>query len=68
MRRWFVLFLATMATVALAADGSATVQHPLERVLAAAAAAGFRGIGLDWFTLRAAERAGARVCADESGR
>jgi sugar phosphate isomerase/epimerase len=47
-----------MATVALAADGSATVQHPLERVLAAAAGAGFRGIAFDWFTLRAAERAG----------
>src|SRR4051794_15112432 len=47
-----------MATVALAADGSGTVRHPLDRVLAAAAGAGFRGVELDWFTLRAAERAG----------
>lgn len=47
-----------MATVALERDGSATVAHPLERVLAAAAGAGFRGVALDWFTLRAAERAG----------
>jgi sugar phosphate isomerase/epimerase len=47
-----------MATVALDRDGSAAVQHPLDRVLAAAAAAGFRGVALDWFTLRAAERAG----------
>jgi sugar phosphate isomerase/epimerase len=53
-----VLSFATMATVALDRDGSATVQHPLERVLAAAAGAGFRGVALDWFTLRAAERAG----------
>jgi sugar phosphate isomerase/epimerase len=47
-----------MATVALERDGSATVQHPLERVLEAAAGAGFRGVALDWFSLRAAERAG----------
>jgi sugar phosphate isomerase/epimerase len=53
-----MLSFATMATVALDRDGAATVQHPLERVLAAAAAAGFRGVALDWFTLRAAERAG----------
>lgn len=53
-----MLSFATMATVALERDGSATVQHPLERVLAAAAGAGFRGVALDWFTLRAAERAG----------
>jgi sugar phosphate isomerase/epimerase len=53
-----VLSFATMATVALDRDGSATVQHPLDRVLAAAAGAGFRGVALDWFTLRAAERAG----------
>jgi sugar phosphate isomerase/epimerase len=54
-----VLSFATMATVALEPDGSAAVRHPLDRVLAAAAAAGFRGVELDWFTLRAAERAGA---------
>ena len=53
-----MLSFATMATVALDRDGSATVQHPLDRVLAAAAGAGFRGVALDWFTLRAAERAG----------
>ena len=53
-----VLSFATMATVALERDGSATVQHPVERVLEAAAGAGFRGVALDWFTLRAAERAG----------
>src|SRR4051812_7669854 len=52
-----------MATVALERDGSATVQHPLERVLAAAAGAGFRGVALDWFTLRAAERAGSELAA-----
>ena len=34
------------------------MQHPLDRVLTAAAGAGFRGVALDWFTLRAAERAG----------
>jgi sugar phosphate isomerase/epimerase len=47
-----------MATVALDRDGSATVQHPLDRVLAAAAGAGFRGVALDWFSLRAAVRVG----------
>ena len=52
-----MLSFATMATVALERDGSATVRHPVERVLDAAAGAGFRGIALDWFTLRAAERA-----------
>lgn len=53
-----MLSFATMATVALAGDGSATVRHPLERVLAAAAGAGFGGVALDWFSLRSAERAG----------
>ena len=53
-----MLSFATMATVALDRDGSATVAHPLDRVLAAATGAGFRGVALDWFTLRAAERAG----------
>ena len=53
-----MLSFATMATVALDRDGAATVQHPLERVLRAAAGAGFRGVALDWFTLRAAQRAG----------
>jgi sugar phosphate isomerase/epimerase len=52
-----------MATVALERGGSATVQHPLERVLEAAADAGFRGIALDWFSLRAAERAGTDASA-----
>ena len=52
-----------MATVALDREGSAAVQHPLDRVLAAAAGAGFRGIALDWFTLRAAERAGVELAA-----
>lgn len=50
-----MLSFSTMATVALAGDGSAAVRHPLDRVLAAAAGAGFRGVALDWFTLRAAE-------------
>jgi sugar phosphate isomerase/epimerase len=58
-----VLAFATMATVALERDGSATVQYSLERVLAAAGTAGFRGVALDWFTLRAAERAGADAAA-----
>jgi sugar phosphate isomerase/epimerase len=58
-----VLSFATMATVALERDGSATVQHPLDRVLAAAAGAGFRGVALDWFTLRSAERAGLELSA-----
>ena len=58
-----MLSFATMATVALERDGSATVQHPLERVLAAAAGAGFRGVALDWFSLRAAERAGTDAAA-----
>jgi sugar phosphate isomerase/epimerase len=58
-----VLSFATMATVALDRDGSAAVQHPLDRVLAAAAGAGFRGVALDWFTLRAAERAGVELAA-----
>src|SRR4051812_41803271 len=52
-----------MATVALDRDGSAAVRHPLDRVLAAAAGAGFRGVALDWFTLRAAERAGVGLAA-----
>ena len=52
-----------MATVALERDGFATVQHPVERVLAAAAGAGFRGVALDWFTLRAAERVGTDASA-----
>jgi sugar phosphate isomerase/epimerase len=58
-----VLSFATMATVALERDGSATVQYPLAHVLAASAGAGFRGIALDWFTLRAAERAGLGLSA-----
>jgi sugar phosphate isomerase/epimerase len=58
-----VLSFATMATVALADDGSATVRHPLDRVLRAAAGAGFHGVALDWFTLRSAEGAGVRLAA-----
>ena len=34
------------------------VVHPVERLLPAAAAAGFRGVGIDWFSLRDAERRG----------
>jgi sugar phosphate isomerase/epimerase len=52
-----VLSFCTNATVAFADDGSAAVPHPWERVLAAAADAGFRRIALDGFTLGAAERA-----------
>jgi sugar phosphate isomerase/epimerase len=52
-----VLSFCTNATVTFEDDGSATVPHPWERVLSAAAGAGFRGIALDSFTLRAAERA-----------
>lgn len=51
-----MLSFCTNATIAFADDGSATVPHPFERVLAAAAGAGFRGIALDGFTLGAAER------------
>jgi sugar phosphate isomerase/epimerase len=51
-----VLSFSTMATVPFADDGSATVAHPWERVLDAAAGAGFRGIALDAYTLAAAER------------
>lgn len=58
-----MLSFSTMACVALAADGSPTVRHPVDRVLAAAAGAGFRGIALDWFTLRAAENAGVDAAA-----
>jgi len=58
-----VLSFATMATVALAGDGSATVQYPFDRVIGAAADAGFRGVALDWFSLRAAERAGQEPAA-----
>jgi sugar phosphate isomerase/epimerase len=58
-----MLSFSTMATVALAGDGSATVLHPLDRVLAAAAGAGFRGVALDWFRLRAAEGAGVQLDA-----
>lgn len=58
-----MLSFSTMATVALADDGSAQVRHPLDRVLAAAAGAGFRGVALDWFSLRAAEAGGADPAA-----
>jgi sugar phosphate isomerase/epimerase len=62
-----VLSFATLATVDLGDDGSGTVRYPLDRVLAAAAGAGFRGIALDWFTLRAAERDGASLAAVAEG-
>ena len=62
-----MLSFATMATVALDRDGSATVQHPLDRVLAAAAGAGFRGVALDWFTPagRRARRGRASAIAEQ---
>jgi sugar phosphate isomerase/epimerase len=34
------------------------VLHPAEELVRAAAAAGFRGVGIDWFSLRDAERRG----------
>jgi sugar phosphate isomerase/epimerase len=49
-------------------DGTpAVVPHPVERLVPAVAAAGFARIGLDWFTVRDAERRGTdlgRVLAD----
>jgi sugar phosphate isomerase/epimerase len=55
------LSFATISCVTMpGADGTpAIVPHPVERLVPAVAAAGFRRIGLDWFTVRAAERAGA---------
>ncbi len=37
------------------------VVHPVETLLPAADAAGFRGVGIDWFSLRDAERRGVTV-------
>lgn len=55
------LSFSTISCVTMpGADGSpALVPHPVQRLLPAVAAAGFSRIGLDWFTVRAAERAGA---------
>lgn len=52
-----MLSFCTNATIAFADGRSATVPHSWERVVAAAAGAGFRGIALDSSTLGAAERA-----------
>jgi sugar phosphate isomerase/epimerase len=38
------------------------VLHPAEELVRAAAATGFRGVGIDWFSLRDAERRG--VCSE----
>ena len=55
------LSFATISCVTMpGADGTpAVVPHPVERLIPAVAAAGFRWIGLDWFTIRDAERSGA---------
>ena len=63
------LSFATISCVTMpGADGTpALVPHPVERLVPAVAAAGFARIGLDWFTVRDAERAGtdlARLLAD----
>lgn len=54
------LSFATISCVTMpGADGTpALVPHPMERLVPAVAAAGFGRIGLDWFTIRDAERAG----------
>ena len=55
------LSFSTISCVTLpGADGSpAIVPHPVHRLVPAVAAAGFSRIGLDWFTVRDAERTGA---------
>ena len=52
------LAFSTLSCVAMGAP--ATVPYPLERLAEAVGAAGFGRIGLDWFTLRDAERRGVR--------
>jgi sugar phosphate isomerase/epimerase len=63
------LSFATISCVTMpGADGTpALVPHRVDRLIPAVAAAGFRRIGLDWFTVRDAERTGAdlgRLLAD----
>ncbi len=54
-----MLSLPTIAAVSMSGpDGRPVVRYPVEEMLTAAAAAGFRGVGLDWFTLRDAEARG----------
>ena len=55
------LSFSTISCVTMpGADGSpAVVPHPVHRLLPAVAAAGFTRVGLDWFTIRDAERSGA---------
>jgi sugar phosphate isomerase/epimerase len=55
------LSFATISCVTMpGVDGTAAVvPHPVERLVPAVAAAGFGRIGLDWFTVRDAERSGA---------
>ena len=54
------LSFSTISCVTMPDDGRpAVVPHPVEQLLPAVARAGFRRVGLDWFTIRDAERSGA---------
>lgn len=54
-----ILSFPTIAAVVVAgADGKPMVPYPVEQLLPAAARAGFRAVGLDWFTVRDAESRG----------
>jgi sugar phosphate isomerase/epimerase len=54
-----VLSFPTIAAVTVSGpEGRPVVPYPVEQLLTAAAQAGFRGVGLDWFSLRDAESRG----------
>jgi sugar phosphate isomerase/epimerase len=54
-----VLSFPTIAAVTVSGpDGRPVVPYPVEKLVTAAARAGFRGVGLDWFSLRDAESRG----------
>lgn len=55
------LSFSTICFATMPGPGPAVVPHPLEELVPAVAAAGFTRIGLDWFTLRDAERRGVRT-------
>lgn len=57
-----MLSFPTIAAVTVGGpDGRPVVPYPVEELVAAAAQAGFRGVGLDWFSLRDAESRGVEL-------
>ncbi|HTC69659.1 MAG TPA: sugar phosphate isomerase/epimerase family protein [Acidothermaceae bacterium] len=57
-----MLSFPTIAAVTVAGpEGRPVVPYPVEQLVRAAAQAGFRGVGLDWFSLRDAETRGVEL-------